>query len=151
MAIGTDQGGSLRKPFSNCGVVALKLTWGLVLYTRCLGLEAGLDHAGPVPRTVQDCATLLEVIAGNDGIDNRQPYIWHSGRRIPVRNDGSERCCSFKICNIKLGGTRCLSEGNQYPVLQRQRSDIDGWHGHGAYFRVLFCPFQTLLKAISHS
>jgi amidase len=79
MAIGADQGGSLRKPSANCGVVGIKPTWGLVPYTGCLSLEATLDHAGPMARTVQDCATLLEVIAGNDGIDDRQPYNWPQG------------------------------------------------------------------------
>jgi amidase len=79
MAIGTDQGGSLRKPSANCGVVCIKPTWGLVPYTGCLSLEATLDHAGPMASNVQDCATLLEVIAGNDGMDDRQPYNWPQG------------------------------------------------------------------------
>jgi amidase len=79
MAIGTDQGGSLRKPSANCGLVCIKPTWGLVPYTGCLSLEATLDHAGPMARTVQDCATVLEVIAGNDGMDDRQPYSWPQG------------------------------------------------------------------------
>jgi amidase len=79
MAIGTDQGGSLRKPSANCGLVCIKPTWGLVPYTGCLSLEATLDHAGPMARTGQDCATVLEVIAGNDGMDDRQPYSWPQG------------------------------------------------------------------------
>lgn len=79
MSVGTDQGGSLRKPSANCGLVCIKPTWGLVPYTGCLSLEATLDHAGPMARNVQDCATLLEVIAGNDGIDDRQPYSWPQG------------------------------------------------------------------------
>jgi amidase len=79
MAIGTDQGGSLRKPSANCGLVCIKPTWGLVPYTGCLSLEATLDHAGPMARTVQDCATVLGVIAGNDGMDDRQPYSWPQG------------------------------------------------------------------------
>lgn len=70
MSVGADQGGSVRKPSTNCGVVGMKPTWGLVPYTGCLSLEATLDHAGPMARNVQDCATLLEVIAGSDGIDD---------------------------------------------------------------------------------
>jgi amidase len=73
MANGPDQGGSIRKPSANCGVVGMKPTWGLVPYTGVLTFEATLDHAGPMARTVQDCATLLEVIAGTNGIDDRQP------------------------------------------------------------------------------
>jgi amidase len=74
MALGADQGGSLRKPSANSGVVGFKPTWGLVPYTGCLSLEATLDHAGPMATNAQDCATLLEVVAGTDGIDDRQPY-----------------------------------------------------------------------------
>lgn len=79
LAIGADQGGSIRLPSANCGVVGLKPTWGLVPYTGCISLEATIDHAGPMAKTVQDCATLLEVIAGTDGIDDRQPYNWPQG------------------------------------------------------------------------
>ena len=61
MAIGGDQGGSIRHPASWCGVVALKPTWGLVPYTGAVPIEITLDHLGPMARTVEDCALLLEV------------------------------------------------------------------------------------------
>lgn len=59
MAVGADQGGSIRKPSANCGVVGMKPTWELVPYASCLRLEATLGHAGPMARNVEDCATLL--------------------------------------------------------------------------------------------
>ena len=61
MAIGGDQGGSIRHPASWCGVVGLKPTWGLVPYTGAVPIEISLDHLGPMARTVKDCALLLEV------------------------------------------------------------------------------------------
>lgn len=73
MSIGCDQGGSIRIPASMCGLVGLKPTWGLVPYTGILSLEGTIDHAGPIAKTVRDCAVLLEAIAGPDGIDDRQP------------------------------------------------------------------------------
>jgi amidase len=76
LSVGADQGGSIRLPSASCGIVGLKPTWGLVPYTGCISLEATIDHVGPMARNVQDCATLLEVIAGNDGIDDRQHYNW---------------------------------------------------------------------------
>ena len=76
VSVGADQGGSIRLPSAHCGLVGLKPTWGLVPYTGCISLEATIDHVGPMARSVQDCATLLEVIAGSDGIDDRQPYNW---------------------------------------------------------------------------
>ena len=73
MAIGCDQGGSIRIPSSCCGLVGLKPTWGLVPYTGIISFECAIDHAGPMAKTVPDTALLLEVIAGPDGIDDRQP------------------------------------------------------------------------------
>ena len=61
MAMGGDQGGSIRFPSSACGIVGLKPTKGLVPYTGILPIEFTLDHAGPMARTVHDVALLLEV------------------------------------------------------------------------------------------
>ena len=72
MAIGCDQGGSIRMPASFSGIVGLKPTWGLVPYTGILGMHPLIDHTGPMTRTVADNALLLEVIAGLDGVDTRQ-------------------------------------------------------------------------------
>jgi amidase len=72
MAIGCDQGGSIRVPASFCGVVGMKPTHGLVPYTGILSLEPTIDHAGPITRGVADNAALLQVIAGPDGFDPRQ-------------------------------------------------------------------------------
>lgn len=72
LAIGCDQGGSIRMPASFCGIVGMKPTHGLVPYTGILGLEPTIDHTGPMTATVADNALLLEVIAGSDGLDGRQ-------------------------------------------------------------------------------
>lgn len=72
LAIGGDQGGSIRIPSSYCGTVGMKATHGLVPYTGILGLEATIDHVGPITANVADNALLLEVIAGPDGLDGRQ-------------------------------------------------------------------------------
>lgn len=72
MAIGGDQGGSIRIPSSWCGIYGLKPTWGLVPYTGIFPIELTLDHTGPMARSVRDIALLLEVVAGRDGLDPRQ-------------------------------------------------------------------------------
>jgi amidase len=72
MAIGCDQGGSIRVPSSWCGVYGMKPTTGLVPYTGILGFDPVLDHAGPMTASVADNALLLEVLAGADGLDPRQ-------------------------------------------------------------------------------
>jgi amidase len=73
MVIGGDQGGSLRIPSAYCGCVGHKPTHGLVPYTGVFPIELTLDHTGPMARTAAECALLLEVIAGPDGVDPRQP------------------------------------------------------------------------------
>ena len=72
MALGGDQGGSIRIPASWCGLYGLKPTWGLVPYTGIMPIEATIDHTGPMTRGVHDNALLLEVVAGEDGLDPRQ-------------------------------------------------------------------------------
>ena len=72
MAIGGDQGGSIRMPASYSGCYGMKATHGLVPYTGVMPIEATIDHAGPMTTTVADNALLLEVIAGTDGLDPRQ-------------------------------------------------------------------------------
>jgi amidase len=72
LAIGGDQGGSIRMPASWCGIYGMKPTHGLVPYTGVMPIEATIDHAGPMTSTVADNALLLEVIAGADGLDPRQ-------------------------------------------------------------------------------
>ncbi len=71
MAIGGDQGGSIRVPSACCGLYGMKPTWGLVPYSGIMPLEIMVDHAGPMTSTVEDNAQLLEIIAGDDGYDAR--------------------------------------------------------------------------------
>lgn len=72
MAIGGDQGGSIRMPASFSGVYGMKPTYGLVPYTGIMPIEISVDHTGPMTANVRDNALLLEVIAGPDGYDPRQ-------------------------------------------------------------------------------
>jgi amidase len=72
MAIGGDQGGSVRIPSCWSGIYGLKPTWGLVPYTGAFPIEASLDHLGPMAATTRDVALLLSVLAGPDGLDPRQ-------------------------------------------------------------------------------
>ena len=72
MALGGDQGGSIRIPACWCGIYGMKPTHGLVPYTGIMPIEIFVDHAGPMTRTVTDNALMLEVIAGVDGYDPRQ-------------------------------------------------------------------------------
>jgi amidase len=72
LALGGDQGGSIRMPSSWSGCCGHKPTHGLVPYTGIFPIELTLDHIGPMARTVADCALMLSVLAGEDGLDPRQ-------------------------------------------------------------------------------
>jgi aspartyl-tRNA(Asn)/glutamyl-tRNA(Gln) amidotransferase subunit A len=68
-ATGSDTGGSIRGPAAFCGIVGLKPTYGRVSRAGVLTLSWTLDHTGPMARTVEDCAYLLQALAGHDPAD----------------------------------------------------------------------------------
>jgi len=71
MAIGGDQGGSIRIPAAYAGIYGLKPTHGLIPYTGIISLLPLVDHTGPMTTSLEDNALLLSVLAGYDGIDPR--------------------------------------------------------------------------------
>lgn len=75
MAIGGDQGGSIRMPASFSGCYGMKPTHGLVPYTGAMPIESTIDNVGPMTGTLEDNALMLEVMAGEDGLDPRQVNV----------------------------------------------------------------------------
>ena len=73
VAVGADQGGSLRIPAAWCGLYGMKPTFGLVPYSGIASIEFTLDHAGPMAANLEDMTRLLQAMAGPDGIDPRSP------------------------------------------------------------------------------
>jgi aspartyl-tRNA(Asn)/glutamyl-tRNA(Gln) amidotransferase subunit A len=69
-SLGTDTGGSIRIPASYCGIVGLKPTYGRVSVHGVFPLSEALDHVGPLARTVEDAALMLQAIAGYDPLDS---------------------------------------------------------------------------------
>ena len=68
-ALGTDTGGSIRVPSAWCGIVGIKPTTGLVSIRGIIPCAASLDHCGPMARTVEDVALMLNEMAGYDNMD----------------------------------------------------------------------------------
>jgi aspartyl-tRNA(Asn)/glutamyl-tRNA(Gln) amidotransferase subunit A len=81
-ALGSDTGGSVRVPASFCGLAGLKPTYGRVSRAGVTPLAWSLDHVGPMARTVEDLALILQVIAGHDPADR-------GSARVPVPDYGA--------------------------------------------------------------
>jgi amidase len=111
MAIGGDQGGSITIPSCWCGAYGLKPTFGLVPYTGVFPVELTLDHTGPIAATTADVALLLEVIAGEDGLDPRQYGVKPEAYTSALSNDTE---------GIRVG---IVSEGFGWPELSEKDAD----------------------------
>jgi len=66
LAMGSDTAGSIRLPATFCGIVGLKPTYGVISRRGVVPLSFTLDHAGPLTRSVEDCALAMQVLAGHD-------------------------------------------------------------------------------------
>src|SRR6266516_1105011 len=112
LAMGGDQGGSVRIPSSWCGTVGHKPTHGLVPYTGAFPIEFTIDHLGPITRTVADAALMLNVIAGRDGWDPRQP--------ADLRPEDYVAALNQDVTGLRAG---VVSEGFGIPDLSEERVD----------------------------
>lgn len=136
MAIGCDQGGSIRIPSSFCGVYGMKPTFGLVPYTGIMPIEATLDYAGPITNNVADNALLLESIAGFDDLDPRQ-----KAPKSEKYTDSLER----GVKNIKIG---ILREGFELSnmeigVAQKVMNAAERLRGLGASVQEVSIPMHS--------
>jgi aspartyl-tRNA(Asn)/glutamyl-tRNA(Gln) amidotransferase subunit A len=102
VSLGEDTGGSVRSPASWCGVAGHRPTWGLVSRHGCIPLSWSLDAPGPLGRTVEDCALLLGVIAGQDP---RDPLT----TRRPVPDYGA--ALTGDVRGLRVGVIRELTDG----------------------------------------
>jgi amidase len=137
MAIGGDQGGSIRAPSAFCGIYGLKPTHGLVPYTGQMPVEHTLDHCGPMTATVAENALLLEVIAGADGLDPRQ-----YGPKVERYTDALDRGADgLRIGIVAEGFGQQFSEPD---VDEGVRAAVARFEGIGAKVEEISIPMHDL-------
>ena len=126
MALGGDQGGSIRIPASFCGIYGMKPTHGLVPYTGIMPIEIFVDHTGPMTANVADNALLLEVLAGPDGYDPRHttcgcsPIARHSVAAFRDCASASSRKVSSRPMPRKMSTRRSAWRRSALPGLVRR-------------------------------
>ena len=141
MAVGGDQGGSIRMPAAYCGIYGMKATHGLVPYTGIMPIEIYVDHTGPMTANVSDNALMLEVMAGSDGIDPRQYDVeTHAYSELL---EGGVR--GMKIGVLKEGFGHANSEAD---VDAANRAAGDIFAKMGAEVRDVSVPMHSIGAAI---
>jgi amidase len=141
MAIGGDQGGSIRMPASFCGCYGMKPTHGLVPYSGVMPIENTIDHTGPMTRSVHDNALMLEVIAGADGLDPRQ-YAPKTDNYTAAVNRGVG---GLRIGMVKEGFGR---EESERDVDDANRAAAERFREMGATVDEVSIPMHNMGTAI---
>jgi len=143
MAMGGDQGGSIRMPASFCGIYGMKATHGLVPYTGIMPIEIYVDHTGPMTNTVEDNALLLEVIAGEDGYDPRQYNV--KTQRYTKALQGAKGIKGMKIAVVKEG---FQAENAETDVNSKVRAAVKKLAALGAKVKEVSIPMHPLGAAL---
>jgi aspartyl-tRNA(Asn)/glutamyl-tRNA(Gln) amidotransferase subunit A len=123
-ALGTDTGGSIRLPASFCGLVGYKPSYGLVSRSGVIAMASSTDVIGPLTKTVDDAAIVLEVMSGKDGLDSttidrpKENYLQTDyslkGKKVGIIKEYLEQgidenvkqCVLMAIENIKAAGAQ---------------------------------------------
>lgn len=140
-ALGTDTGGSIRLPASFCGVVGYKPTYGLVSRSGVVAMVSSTDVVGPLARTVDDAALVLDVMSGKDELD---------GTTIDKDPDGYEtRNMKHETRNMKVGVIKeYMAEGLEPDVTAVVKASIEKLKAAGAAIEEVSLPSLPLALAV---
>ena len=102
-ATGTDTGGSIRQPAAHCGITGIKPTYGKVSRWGMIAFASSLDQAGPLARTAEDCAILLNTMSGHDSKDTTS---------LDVENKDLLNSINQPIKGLKIGVVKEFNLGD---------------------------------------
>jgi amidase len=138
MALGGDQGGSIRTPSAWCGVYGLKPTWGLVPMTGGMPISYSVDHCGPICNSVENVARLLTAIAGADGLDPRTINA-RTGDYMGALSKGAR---GLKIAVLGEGFGHPTNDPRSAATDAKVRAAIDEFKGLGATVEEISVPLH---------
>jgi aspartyl-tRNA(Asn)/glutamyl-tRNA(Gln) amidotransferase subunit A len=134
-SLGTDTGGSIRQPAAFCGVVGIKPTYGLVSRYGVVAYASSLDQVGPLARTVEDAAIVLNAIAGYDPKDS-------TSLKVEIPDYAANLRPNFKPKGkLRIGIIKeTFGEGLDSVVEQAVTKAIDVLQSLGAEVHIVSCP-----------
>ena len=139
-ALGTDTGGSIRQPAACCGIVGLKPTYGRVSRYGIIAFASSMDQVGPLTKDVEDCATLLEALAGYDAADSTSV-----NRPVPHYADA----LTGNVKGLRLGVPReYFVSGMQAEVENAVRQAITVLEKNGAIIEEISLPHTEYATAV---
>ena len=151
VAVGTDTGGSVRKPAAFCGLVGLKPTYGLVPLTGVVENTYTLDHVGPIARTVEDAARVLSAVAG---ADRRDPASAAAAGDDAYRVDDYVAAARSPPdpADLRLGvATQGLTDETDDVVAARHRGAVDRLADAGAAVEEVELPHLDVVKHVKNA
>jgi aspartyl-tRNA(Asn)/glutamyl-tRNA(Gln) amidotransferase subunit A len=132
LSVGTDTGGSIRQPAGLCGVTGLKPTYGRVSRYGLVAFASSLDQIGPLARSAEDAALLLEVLAGHDPLDSTSV-----DRAVPAYSQSVTK----PLANLRLGLVReHFGEGLDGEVDAAVREAVKVYESLGATVKWISMP-----------
>ena len=136
IATGTDTGGSIRQPASFCGVTGLKPSYGRISRWGMIAFASSLDQAGPISKSAEDAAIIMNAMAGSDDLDS-------TSIRAPV--DDYTASINDSLHGIKIGVPKQhLTEGLSIEVEESIRQALQVYEKLGATIKEIDLPNNHL-------
>ena len=119
-AIGTETLGSIVSPSSRCGVAGLRPTYGRISRYGAMGLSWTMDKIGPICRSIEDCALVLDSLYGPDGKDltvENIPFVWQPERKLASMRIGYVKA-EFEPSQNRGGGNQGANNAERLKMYQ---------------------------------